>query len=115
MITTIQQGTYQLLETKNQTKVLILDGTQTYAWVNIDEIGEILVAAHDEQDTDTLLSSGAYRIYDVKGEPQLTDIQHLELEVEKDKWQGYLLLTGLPNEKDKRNRIIPTDQLVLKA
>jgi len=59
-----------------------------------------------------MLSLGQFRLYDVKDEPKLTDLIHLELFVGGGLWQGYLLPTGLPTDKDKRNRIIPTDELI---
>jgi hypothetical protein len=35
--------------------------------------------------------------------------------VGKGTWQGYLLPTGLPDDKKKRNRIIPTDEVITKT
>lgn len=112
MIKTLKKGIYQLLETKNQTKILILDDKQIYAWIYALDIGEILVNSSKKHIKDVVLALGKYCLFDVKDENKLTDMQHLELEVGKNKWQGYLLLTGLPTGKDKRNRIIPTDQLI---
>lgn len=114
MIKTLQKGNYKLLETKNQTKILILDDKKTFAWVDVEEIGEILITSHKNHDTDTILSLGSYKLYDVKDEPDFVDLQHLELEVGKNTWQGYLLPTGLPDNKDKRNRIIPTKEVISK-
>jgi hypothetical protein len=37
---------------------------------------------------------------------------HLELEVGEGYWQGYLLLSGLPNDDHKRARIIPTTETI---
>jgi hypothetical protein len=48
----------------------------------------------------------------VKDEPKLSDNQHIELEVGLDAWQGYLLLTGLPDDDKKRTRIVPTGELI---
>lgn len=112
MIRSLQDGQYRLLETKNQTKILILDKKNTYAWVNAGLIGEILVASHRKHKADHILAIGTYRIYDVKKEPKLTDLQHLELHAGNCFWQGYLLPTGLPNAKNKRNRIIPTKEVI---
>jgi hypothetical protein len=112
MIKLIKQGEYQLIETKGQTKILILDGKKTYAWVNVKQIGEILVTSHKEHKTDQILCLGNYRIYSVVEEPKLSDQMHLELSVGKGQWQGYLLLTGLPTNKKKRNRIIPTKEVI---
>lgn len=114
MIKLLQKGQYKLLETKAQTKILILDDKQTYAWVNIEDLGEILVTSHNTLETDTTLSVGDYFLYDVEDEPELVDLEHLELSVGNGIWQGYLLLTGLPTDKDIRNRIIPTKEVITK-
>lgn len=111
MITLYASGSYRLIETKHDTKVLYLDGDM-YAWVKAAEIGHILITLHKAHETDYLLSVGDYRLYDVKDEPKLSDHIHLELEVGVDTWQGYLLLTGLPDEDDKRARIIPTSETI---
>jgi hypothetical protein len=111
MINLIRSGSYRLLETKADTKILYLDKDE-FAWINAKGIGEILVVSHKEHVTDTTLSVGEYRIFDVKEEPNVTDLLHLELEAGPDTWQSYLLPTGLPNDDKKRSRIIPTKQPV---
>ncbi len=111
MITITQQGSYKLIETKSQTKILYLD-QETYAWVEPAGIGEILVHSHNVHKTDCILSIGNYVIYDVADEPALSDQLHLELEVGNDTWQGYLLLTGLPSDTKIRGRIIPTKETI---
>ncbi len=111
MIKLLKQGKYRLIETKAHKKILTL-GANDYAWVNAIEIGEILVASHNPHIVDAILSVGNYWLYDVKDDPELTDLQHLELEVGPNTIQGFLLLTGLPTSKKKRSRIIPTNQLV---
>lgn len=111
MIKLIGSGTYKLIETKHQTKVLYLDSA-IYAWVEPKNIGEILVTSHKIHKTDCVLGFANYLLYDVDDEPHLSDQQHLELEVGRDIWQGYLLLTGLPNDQKKRSRIIPTEEVI---
>ena len=114
MIQLIKTGQYKLIETKGQTKILYLD-SKTYAWINVEDIGEILVTSLVPHKSDAILAIGKYRLYDVKDEPKLTDLLHLELLVGDGIWQGYLLTTGLPTQKDKRKRIIPTDEIITKA
>ncbi len=114
MIKLIKKGHYTLIETKGQTKILTLDDVQKYAWIYAADIGEILIASHSTHKTDHILASGAYRLYDVKDEPGLTDLQHLELFVGNSTWQGYLLTTGLPTKENKRNRIIPCKEIITK-
>ncbi|MBD3365910.1 hypothetical protein GF360_01050 [candidate division WWE3 bacterium] len=127
MIEKTLTGTYRLLETKADTKVLILSPqapdadstatedpqeTQTFAWITAKEIGEILVTAKKDHDVQCVLSMGEFNLYDVDDDPDLVDLQHLELYVGADVWQGYLLPTGLPTKTDKRNRIIPTEEVI---
>lgn len=112
MIKLIKEGRYTLLETKNETKILILDDIHKFAWINVSNIGEILVTTHKTLRKDCLLSIGKYRLYDVKDEPDLTDLIHLELLVGDGMWQGYLLPLGLPTTTKKRGRIIPTEEII---
>lgn len=111
MITLQKQGEYTLSETKQHVKVLSLDG-KGYAWIYPRNIGEILVTTLKDNPSNNILSAGRYRIYDVVDEPDLTDLEHLELQYGQNLWQGYLLLTGLPTGTKKRVRIIPTDQII---
>jgi hypothetical protein len=112
MIKLLQSGVYQLIETKTQIKILILDKKNTYAWIYAEEIGEILVASHNPHKADHILAIGKYRLYLVEDEPHLADTLHLELYIGEGLWQGYLLITGLPDEEKKRSQIIPTHELV---
>lgn len=111
MIKLLEKGLYKLLETKGQIKILTL-GKTVYAWVNLEGIGEILVASHNPHITDTTLALGEYRLYDIKDEPKLSDQLHMELSVGQDSWQGYLLPTGLPAGKKIRSRVIPTKETI---
>lgn len=80
MISIRKSGTYKLIETKRHTKILYL-GPVAYAWIEPTRIGVILVTTHNVHNTDCVLSTGHFRLYDVDQEPQLSDNQHLELEV----------------------------------
>ena len=112
MIQLLHKGTYQLIETREQTKILTLDGQQIFAWVIAEGIGEILVTSTKTHKTDQILAIGPYRLYGVENEPDLTDLEHLELFVGQGQWQGYLLPKGLPTETERRHRIIPTDETI---
>jgi hypothetical protein len=111
MISLINSGQYRMIETKADTKVLELNGS-TFAWVNAKGIGEILVTTHKQHKTDAILSVGSFKLYEVKDEPGIADLTHLELEAGNDVWQSYLLLTGLPNDTKKRSRIIPSQEYI---
>ncbi len=115
MISIVRRGIYSLIETKRQTKILILDNKNIYAWINAINIGEILVASHKMHRTDCILATGSYRIYKVKDEPKLSDQLHLELYIGLNNWQGYLLPNGLPTNKNTKHRIIPTTEIITKA
>lgn len=111
MISIKEKGTYEIVETKHQTKILYLDD-RAFAWIRPKKIGEILVSSHHIQDSDVKVGAGEYILYEVRDEDYLTDLQHLELEYGHGAWQGYLLPTGLPAGAKKRARIIPTNQLI---
>jgi hypothetical protein len=115
MIKVLQEGIYQLIETKNQTKILILDNKNTFAWIYVRSIGEILVTSHKSHKADSVVAMGRYRLYEVKDEPKITDLIHLELLVGAGIWQGYVLPNGFPTDADKRNRIIPTKEIITKS
>lgn len=115
MIKLVDQGSYHLIETHGHTKLLILDKKKVFAWVNVEDIGEILVTTHKSHEVDHLLTAGKYRLYEVKDEKDFTDLVHLELLVGEGLWQGYLLPTGLPDDKDIRNRIIPTKEIITRT
>lgn len=115
MIKIVKQGNYRMIETKRNTKLLILDDKKTYAWINIKDIGEILVSTQKHFATDAVLASGKYRVYQVKNEEDFTDLMHLELYVGNTLWQGYLLPTGFPTAKSKRHRIIPTNEIITRS
>ncbi len=115
MIKIIQEGSYVLIETHGHTRILKLDGKDSFVWIHAKPIGEILVESHKPHQTDHYLAVGKYRIYEVDNEPEFTDLVHLELLVGEGIWQGYLLPTGLPTKKKKRNRIIPTGEIITKS
>lgn len=111
MVTLLKDGDYSLLETKGQIKILVLD-KKSYAFVNAENIGKILISTYKKYIKDAVLAKGPYRVYQVKNEPSLTDLIHLELFAGKNIWQGYLLPTGFPSNGKKRSRIIPTGEVI---
>jgi hypothetical protein len=111
MITRIEQGAYRLVETRHGTKILLL-GHKKFAWIMAHQIGSLLIWSnmfHRVRDT---LASGMYYLYDVRGEPRVSDQPHLELQIGSDEWQGYLLPTGLPTTNDTRKLFIPTPEVI---
>jgi hypothetical protein len=114
MIKLQSSGQYSLIETKQQIKVLYLDN-KSYVWLFIPSIGHVLETTHKPHRADHTLATGCYRIYFVKNESNFSDQLHLELFVGNGQWQGYLLLTGLPNDKKKKSRIIATTEIISKS
>lgn len=115
MIRLIQEGRYDLYETSHDTRMLLLDKAQ-YAWIKAENIGDILVMTSAKSfPKNIILASGNFRLYKVKDEPDFTDLLHLELHAGKGSWQGYLLPLGLPNTKNKRRRIVPTDEIITRS
>ncbi len=115
MIRILGQGKYLLSETIDHTKILVLNDAQRFAWIAAGEIGEILIFSQKKFNPAYILAKGAFRLYEVKEEPDLTDLEHLELFIGDGSWQGYLLPTGLPSIKDRRNRIIATREIITKS
>ena len=111
MITRIRTGLYKLIETKHHIKILYLDD-QVFAWPETAHYGEMLVVSHKPHKTDCILGLGQYNIYNVVNEPDVSDHIHMELQVGGDHWQGYLLLTGLPDARKNKARIIPTNEVI---
>jgi len=105
-------GAYTLYQTKKSHTKMLKMGKGTYAWVDFENIGEILVDSRGDYTAECTLSDGEYRIYDIDEEPNLNDNTHLELQVGRNKWQGYLLLTGLPSKDRQRTRMIPTNEII---
>lgn len=115
MIILLNQGEYKLVGSKGGSRLLILDDKDCYAWINANEIGEILVQTKNKLIDSYILSRGKYRIYRVTGENNLTDLLHLELYIGEGYWQGYLLPTGLPSKENPKNKIIPTKEIITEA
>ena len=115
MIRLLKQGKYSLTETFDHTKILMLDEYKKFAWVNATNIGDILVSTHRKFNPSATISTGTYRMYEVKDESKLTDLVHLELFVGNGRWQGYLLPTGLPTNSKKRNRVIATNEIITRS
>ncbi len=114
MIKLIKQGKYRLVVAKDGNRILYL-GTQGYLWRQVKNIGELLLFSKHPHKMDYVMSYGIYKLYEIKDEPNFIDLQHLELKAGENKWQGYLLLTGLPTKLRVRRRIIATDEVVTKG
>lgn len=112
MITLRETGLYRLTETPHRMKLLSLSRHGKFILTGIEGIGDILAVTRRPHRVHAVLSAGEYRIYSVDDEPKLSDQLHMELEVGREQWQGYLLPTGLPEGEKLRSRIIPTTERV---
>lgn len=111
MIKVLKKGTYKLIETRQQIKILYLDETP-YVWLFIPKIGHVLEVTHKPHKAEHALAAGNYRLYDVKKDRRFSQHKHLELFIGEGQCQGYLLLTDLPTERKRRTRIVATDELI---
>ena len=108
MISILQRGIYRLIQTKPQTKILILDDEKMYALTG----EEILITTYNISSEDCVIATGNYRLYEVTNETNLSDKMHLELYIGLSAWQGYLLPTGLPTNEKMKGTIIPTNEVI---
>ena len=111
MIKAVGKGQYKLIETTNNIKILYLDD-RVYACPGLSHYSEIFESFHRKHKTDSILGTGQYYLYRVTNEPDLSDALHLELEAGEGVWQGYLLIQGLPNNKNVRTCIVATHETI---
>lgn len=112
MIKLIEQGNYRLVGTKHHVTILYLNDRR-YIWIWVKHIGQILSFSRYTTDEESyILAQGKYKIFDVVKEPHFVDLQHLQLSVDSKKWQGYLLLNGLPTAKNLKRRIVHTNEII---
>jgi hypothetical protein len=90
MIKLIKQGGYKLVMQSDNDKTLVL-GKQGYHWTLAKGIGEILTFCKSIHKESYTITTGKFKLYQVKNEEKLVDLQHLELSIGDEKWQGYLL------------------------
>jgi hypothetical protein len=114
MITRIDNGSYSIHLTNNNTKILTLN-FQAYAWISTENTGDILLYLTKSEKAMNINSSGLFRLYSVNDEEGFADMIHLELCNEQGKWRGYVLPTGLPSKADIKNKIISTHELISKS
>lgn len=111
MIKLLSKGSYRLVGTKDNTNILYL-GEQGYHWAYAPKIGHLLTFCKHAHKQWYVINQGSYKIYEVKDDPKLVDLKHLQLSIGKNQWQGYLLLTDLPSYRKIRRRIEPTEELI---
>lgn len=116
MITLLTKGTYTLLGTKDNSKILSFDKNErVYSWIVYDNTGELKHIVYKHFDNEYLISVGKYRMYEVKDEINFSDAIHLEFLVGDGVWQGHLLREGLPNGNENHYTIAPTKELISRS
>lgn len=115
MVRIIGSGTYKLTETKDNQKILSLGKYNNFQWVSTGCEGQIKYVKLDPKQICCLLSTGNYRIYEVKNELGLSNSKHIELHVGRGKWQGYLLPKGLPAKLQRKRVIVQTNEIITKS
>lgn len=115
MLQVTGSGTYKLIETKDNIKILFIDDKNAYSWKNANCSGDLVYLKLDTDKICCFLSVGNWRLYEIKDEPGLTNGNHFELNVGKGKWQGYLLPKGFPTPLNKRAHISQTSEIITKV
>ena len=115
MIKLLESGKYELVETTNNLRALILPENKAYLWKNSGCTGSLQQANFDTGNICCTLSANNYRLYDVINEPNLTKGIHLELYAGRGKWQSYLLSNGLPTVKEKKKSLSKIDEVITKV
>lgn len=111
MIRVLNEGEYKLAVTPSHEKILFLD-RRTYTWLFSRGKGQLLAHGTKNYKTDHLLAQGRYRLYDVVDEAELSGYKHLELCLGGYKWQGYILLKGLPTARHPKAMIFATKEII---
>lgn len=115
MIKLIESGKYELVETTNNLKALMLAESKSFLWNNSGCSGNLQYIKLDTKQICCTLAANNYRLYDVENEPNLTSGLHLELYAGNRKWQPYLLKKGFPTEKNKKTPISKIDDVITKV
>lgn len=114
MIKLLESGTYKLVETENNLKVLMLDDKNIFLWKNFGCSGNLEYTRLDPAQICCMLSVNNYRLYQVKNESGFTKGLHLELYAGKKRWQSYLLKKGLPTAKNQKMPISKIEEIITK-
>src|SRR5262249_738821 len=103
---------YELFETTEHHKILVLDGKKWFAAVKGQQ-GDILVQSDSDHKRDRSLQKGHFYLAEFKDDPKFRDSPHLFLEKER-KYQEVVLPNGLPTGGDSQKRVVWTDDTINK-
>jgi hypothetical protein len=104
------EGHYELFETTNGNRILVLNGERWFAWVEGQQ-GEILVHSDSDHEKDHTIQQGEFYFVDFEDDPNYQDNPHLFLQKD-DHFEEAILPEGLPTEQDKQKKIVATDETV---
>ncbi len=105
------KGHYELLETTQGHRILILNGQKWYAWVE-GEKGEILVHSDSDHRKDHTIQEGDFYLAEFEDDPKFqNDNPHLFLQ-KGDDFQELIVPNGLPTEHDNQKKVVSTDDTV---
>ena len=106
----MEQGEYELFETTNGHRMLVLNGERLYAWVQGQE-GEILVRSDSDHRRDRTIRTGRFYVIDFEENPTYKDMPHLFLQ-NGDAFEEAMLPNGLPSDEDVQTKVVRTDDTI---
>ncbi len=105
-----EKGDYELFETTNGHRILILNDERWFAWVE-GQKGEILVLSDSDHQKERTIQEGEFYLADFKGDPKFQDNPHLFLQ-KGDRFQELIVPNCLPTEHDNQKKVVSTDDTV---
>jgi hypothetical protein len=104
----LEKGRYELFETNHHHRILVLNQTEWFAWVQGQQ-GDILVLSDSDHQKARTLQQGQFYLVDFRDDPKFKDMPHLFLQ-DGDRYQELMLPNGLPTEQDRQKRVVKTDE-----
>jgi Protein of unknown function (DUF2795) len=101
------QGHYELFNTTQQHRILVLNDKQWFAWVQGQQ-GDILVQSDADHQKQHTLQTGQFYLVDFEDDPTYKDMPHLFLQTD-DRYEEVMLPNGLPTEQDHQKKVVKTD------
>jgi hypothetical protein len=103
------QGPYELIETTHQNRILTLNETHRFAWVESRE-GDLLVWTALKYQRHETLSHGQFFLAQFEDDPRFDAMPRLFLQ-EADRYWEFRLPNGLPTEDDPEKPIARSDEV----
>ncbi len=107
------RGNYELFDTDQGHRILVLNGEQWFAWVEGQE-GELLVRSDSDHRKDHTVQKGYFYLAEFDNDPRFQNNQpHLFLQ-NGDHFQEFIVPNGLPTGVDDQKKVVSTDDNVAK-